>query len=87
MQVSNFLEISRDPNLHIQSSLYQALFPLAYTQEPGSEATCRISYTEMTEKLGTAILREAIMHTVHALAQAGIRPYHAVKWTFPRSEP
>ena len=58
-----------------------------HTRESGSEATCRISYTEMTQKLGTAILREAIMHTVHAPTQGGIGPYHAVEWTFPRSEP
>ena len=86
MQVSNFLEISRDPSLHIQSVPGSLSLGL-HTREPGSEATCCISYTEMTEKLGTAILREAIMHTVHALAQAGIILYHAVKWAFPRSEP
>ena len=60
--VSNFSEISRDQRLHVQS----VPGSLAYTQESGSEATCCISYTEMTQKLGTAILREAIMHTVHS---------------------
>ena len=34
-----------------------------------------------------AILREAITHTLHALTQVGIGPYHAVEWTFLWSEP
>lgn len=56
MQVSNFLEIPRELSLHVQS--VPGSLSLAYTQEPGSEATCCISYTETTKEIGTAILRE-----------------------------